>query len=654
MACKKSVLEYVREEDFVEYFLFPDNYGDNNDTPSKRELDQIMTIIKRYTINYIWQKDEFNLIARNTTSFPTVTDNEERLPPHLYGVLHYGDNIEDEWFLVFLLLQLTKEISGLVVRVVDSDGEFLLIEAADVLPKWASPETCEQRVFLHGGKVHLIPLSSSGDGGGDDDDDDDDDDNEQIKVKDAVELVRKNQEITKASDLIQNAIFNRIKGYPDRIENNLHRANAFVPVGVAALLKERPSLIAPATVAFCHRDPIDMRACRAMRFFPPENRVMTRVTFTKCLYAMLSHQKFSPDRRTGWNLPLPSDPLHAAHSLGVKIACGFEILVSQCKFANDSENLDLSLDKGWNHYYNTLKDKGYFKGLLEGSQEYNKLKKAAEDYYKSHTVISQPSTGQMILNLLNTVEYDIDEMMSEQGNLPPSDDDSWLEISADELDKMMEERYGAKQAANSMDVSSHLNKFIKHVSGLDGAEFPNTSLGESSAPPVRPPRGVKPKKAVAMDVDADDDDSSRVNFDHESFSCAVQNILDFVVPEDSWDLDSDGSGMSSYEDESEMDLGRHKRDGEHGETPVSELKQYMDQMDRELSSTTLGQSFEKKTVQPTKKGMEDSFSDIENFEPVDIDMNALKNILESYQAQMGGAGPASNLLGPMGVRLEKK
>lgn len=48
----------------------------------------------------------------------------------------------------------------------------------------------------------------------------------------------------------------------------------------------------------------------------------------------------------------------------------------------------------------------------------------------------------------------------------------------------------------------------------------------------------------------------------------------------------------------------------------------------------------------------DSFEDTEAFEPVDIDMNALKNILESYQSQMGGAGPASNMLGPMGIRLE--
>lgn len=32
-------------------------------------------------------------------------------------------------------------------RVVDSDGEFLLIEAAEFLPNWASPENCDQRVI---------------------------------------------------------------------------------------------------------------------------------------------------------------------------------------------------------------------------------------------------------------------------------------------------------------------------------------------------------------------------------------------------------------------------------------------------------------------------------------------------------------------------
>lgn len=31
-------------------------------------------------------------------------------------------------------------------RIVDADGEFLLVEAADTLPRWANPETCVNRV----------------------------------------------------------------------------------------------------------------------------------------------------------------------------------------------------------------------------------------------------------------------------------------------------------------------------------------------------------------------------------------------------------------------------------------------------------------------------------------------------------------------------
>lgn len=70
------------------------------------------------------------------------------LPPHLYGISHYGDNIADEWFIVFLLQQITKEHSDLIARVADADGEFILIEAANHLPSWAEPETCENRVSI--------------------------------------------------------------------------------------------------------------------------------------------------------------------------------------------------------------------------------------------------------------------------------------------------------------------------------------------------------------------------------------------------------------------------------------------------------------------------------------------------------------------------
>lgn len=39
-------------------------------------------------------------------------------------------------------------------RVEDNDGEFLLIEAADYLPKWLNPESSENRV-IHGLNVVL-------------------------------------------------------------------------------------------------------------------------------------------------------------------------------------------------------------------------------------------------------------------------------------------------------------------------------------------------------------------------------------------------------------------------------------------------------------------------------------------------------------------
>ena len=40
----------------------------------------------------------------------------ENLPPHLYGKTCYGDNIEDEWLIVYLLFNLTKQVEGLVAK----------------------------------------------------------------------------------------------------------------------------------------------------------------------------------------------------------------------------------------------------------------------------------------------------------------------------------------------------------------------------------------------------------------------------------------------------------------------------------------------------------------------------------------------------------
>lgn len=55
------------------------------------------------------------------------------------------------------------------------------------------------------------------------------------------------------------------------------------------------------------------------RNFPPTERVMRTVTMTKCLYAMIVQQKFTPEKRAGWNLVETSNPQYKAQITGIKI-----------------------------------------------------------------------------------------------------------------------------------------------------------------------------------------------------------------------------------------------------------------------------------------------------------------------------------------------
>lgn len=41
----------------------------------------------------------------------------------------------------------------------------------------------------------------------------------------------------------------------------------------------------------------------------------------------------------------------------------------------------------------------------------------------------------------------------------------------------------------------------------------------------------------------------------------------------------------------------------------------------------------------------------DDLQPVDVDFNLVKNLLDSYTSQGGGAGPASNILHSMGVLI---
>ncbi|KAI8126039.1 Protein ecdysoneless [Lucilia cuprina] len=410
-----------------------------------------------------------------------------------------------------------------------------------------------------------------------------------------------------------------------------------------------------------------MKACRSMRYFPPEQRVRTNVCFTKCLYAMIMHSNYMPDRKIGWNLTgSPSSEEYKEDLLGIKLACGFEILASQAKDAKDEEN-----SPTWKAYVRSLQAKGYFRENIEGSADYKKLLEQAKLYFKDNQTRfrTAPLVGKEILDLLRSTEINAEELRDEENNLRPSDSDDWLNITAEQLDAMLTERYGPKKLyksngdINAEEFTKNIAEFLEKQSAFEGIErdsdddstdeetasarrFNNRADFKAKVKKNNSMRQACRKNPVQLNQSINTSDAD------ESFTTQVKSFLDFVIPEDKWDSNSE---MSDYEDEDDME--RNFAAMADAEKHIdADIKAYMDQMDRELAKTTIGQSFSAASTKKTKTTAskataEDDFDDIEDFEPININVNTLKNMMDSYKSQIGGAGPVSNLLNAMGVGM---
>lgn len=612
-------------EDTVEYrlFLIPDEPKDpeKHKETLQKYIERIMTQFAPMLVPYIWQNQPFNLKYK---------PGKGGVPAHMFGVTKFGDNIEDEWFIVYIVKQITKEFPELVARIEDNDGEFLLIEAADFLPKWLDPDNSANRVFFYNGELCIIPASTKPGA---------------VSwlptkpptISQALNIISTHPEKILASESIRAAVNRRIRGYPEKIQASLHRAHCFLPAGIAAVLKQRPRLVAAGVQAFYLRDPIDLRACRVFKTFLPETRIMTLVTFTKCLYAQLMQQRFMPDRRSGYKLPPPSHPQYRAHELGMKLAHGFEILCSKCSpHFSDSKKSPVTTSPLWAGFLDSLKKNDYFKGLIEGSTQYQERLEMAKNYFQLS--VNQPesslamSPGEEILTLLQTLPFDIEELKKEEANLSPEDDDQWLDVSPDQLDQLLQEAAGKKEPEplskeeehyDLTQVSESMKAFISKVSTHKGAELPR----EPSETPI--------------------------TFDADSFF----NYFDKILGPRPHESDSDDQDVEEFEClDSDDDLDfetQEPREEASVKGTLDDLKSYMAQMDRELAHTSIGKSFatQKQMTTSNNSDEEDAGAGGSVMTPVDVDLNLVSNILESYSSQAGLAGPASNLLQSMGVQL---
>ncbi|KAJ1811796.1 hypothetical protein LPJ75_003971 [Coemansia sp. RSA 2598] len=96
--------------------------------------------------------------------------------------------------------------------------------------------------------------------------------------------------------------------------------------------------------------------------------------------------------------------------------------------------------------------------------------------------------------------------------------------------------------------------------------------------------------------------------------------------------------------------GSRAADAEAGEATMARI---MDAMDLELSATPIGKSFVHCSPEADSDASdgEDNGNSLETMPDVNVDLNLVENIVQSFHAQEGLPGPAGTMLGQFGVYL---
>lgn len=188
-------------------------------------LSGLMQTASQLMNRYVWHYEQIALEVNGPTT--------------LQGRTYFRGAYDDEWFIVYILWQISIEYPDIVIACRDNDGQFLLIEAADELAEWMSPEASHGRVFIHNGELHIIPPFVLAD-----------------TIEAALSTVLDESKLTLAPLNIQSRIIKRIDAF--KAQQGV-QIKCIVPRSIARILIENPQWISLAIEAFCERDILNTR-----------------------------------------------------------------------------------------------------------------------------------------------------------------------------------------------------------------------------------------------------------------------------------------------------------------------------------------------------------------------------------------------------------
>ncbi|KAJ3849925.1 SGT1 protein-domain-containing protein [Lentinula lateritia] len=536
-------------EDALQYTIYPPS-----ELADYTSATTLAASIQTYTesllpSNFLWHRDAWEV--------KVVSDPDAETKTYiLEGRMRVGDCVDDEWCTVWLLKEISARWNA-AISVSDSDGDFLLIEAAEVLPRWVKPTNSENRVWIYSSRLHLIDISHVSppsrkprrrhEISGRNDEEDEymaEELEDYIATEDALKLIRDPDIDTFAPSVVERIIWNRISEYPVAARQHVHVTKAYIPLDVAKALSINPSLVQKAVEAFYTRDGVQIRAAHRMSRFPPHTFVLASVNMTRTAYAQLVGQKFYPPKIFGrWNEREDTREWRW-RDVGMKIAVGFEILYQESKgrseintsaeglrAADEARKDALHQNPDYNNYIENLSTAGYFKGEMQGSQVWTQLEtKAAQIFVNTRKEDSsaRPSFTNLVNSAISQVSNDFTPSNVDE------DRDDWLNIDSQNFEDMLQRVSGASDETKQSDVMDVDQKSMERTTSTETSQVRNlASKVEEFIKGEGDVEGAMFADEIFSDEEVDDDDSDNeevVRDDPEARQSAMDNLVPKLDP----------------------------------------------------------------------------------------------------------------------------
>ncbi|PVV04762.1 hypothetical protein BB560_000728 [Smittium megazygosporum] len=611
------------EENNVKYFIYSKNYADlghsgtNSPTLDSQALvSQICGFINEKTRGFIWNQDDINLKI-----YPFVQGSYV-----FQGKTYFGDSIDDEWLIVWLMFEISLKFPGLAIR------------------------------------------------------------------------------------------------FPQRMNEMMHNAYCIVPRSIATLLKLDPQLISYSVQSFYTRDPVSLRHCQKMKKFPPKDLLKTLIKFNKAQYAKVMSQEFKAPAI--FSLPDELDASYKASALGMKIACGFEMLyMNGSQFKNTIEK---DLLASISSYVISIGKCGFFDSAgIRSSETFVNLDDSKLEFFSS-------------LHELDDLEFEsvfavkssliIDEFFSRFDSgalcinfdpllLPAEDSDKWMEVTSESLDQLFEstqrnmrnnnvfshslnnddiypEEFTSEErdaAGRLKQVVTNIESFFNTESSYKGAEYESEEFSDDfddsadldskeiffSKNEKQPFKTSLQEKYGEDVIESSDED---IDIDPNSVFDNISKLIGLDISnigkssDDGHDNDNDDAENSTSQEFIPTELGNKKIiDNELNQlkTPKgdksppnlslvdqpkkSQLKRNEKAYLQPKGSTIPGENSkgDSKHLESTNRehissyeeediNSEIDFTDSEDID-VEIEENMIKNFMESFKSQQGTSGPAGTI-----------